>query len=232
MPSPQTTVLDAEQRSWSYWFVDGLPNLIGGLACCCIACALFLARQLSHRPLVIAAVIISLLLYGVILFRMRQTIEWLKARVTYPRTGYTASPYFTDDTTLPVELTTLALNEREVRNSAEIARRYEDRNRRFGFVVGVLAAALAFVWFVHSNWICLVAGAILGAATWFATRENGRTSWIEVAGFPFVGYMMMIVRTGLEERLGAFLLGSGLVLMLSGALLFFQYLRRNPAARA
>jgi hypothetical protein len=175
---------------------------------------------------------ISLLLYGVLLFRMRQTIEWLKARVTYPRTGYTASPYFTDDTTLPVELTTLSLSEREVRNSAEIARRYEDRNRRFGFVIGVMAAAVAFVWFVHTNWICLVAGAILGAATWFATRKNGRTSWIEVAGFPFVGYMMMVVRTGLEERLGAFLLGSGLVLMLSGALLFFQYLRRNPAARA
>jgi hypothetical protein len=44
--------------------------------------------------------------------------------------------------------------------------------------------------------------------------------------------MMMVVRTGLEERLGVFLLGSGLVLILSGAFLFIQYLRRNPAARA
>ncbi|MGB7024550.1 MAG: hypothetical protein WBD73_12190 [Candidatus Acidiferrales bacterium] len=46
-------------------------------------------------PLVIAIVLVAFGIYGVVFFRLRQTLEWLKARITYPRTGYAASPYFT-----------------------------------------------------------------------------------------------------------------------------------------
>ena len=226
-----STTTDAERRAWGYWFVDGLPNLAGGLACVLLATALFLAKVREHRPLMIAFAIASIALYGLLLFRMRQTIEWLKARLTYPRTGYAAPPYFTEDETLPVDLTVLTLNGVDARRAADAARLQEDRSHRTWFILGTFVVAMIFVWFVQSEWICLAAGVIFGAGAWLVARKSERASWIEVAGFPFLGYFMFMVHHGTERRTAAFLAGSGLVLMVAGAVQLTRYLRQNPAAR-
>jgi ABC-type cobalamin transport system permease subunit len=97
VPDPTTPVLEAQQRCWSYWFIDGLPSLVAGPSCLIMALFLLAAQLRPTRPLTITFAIAALLLYPLMLFRMKQVIEWLKVRITYPRTGYTAPPYFVDD---------------------------------------------------------------------------------------------------------------------------------------
>jgi len=46
-PSP---VLSAEQRSWHYWFDDGLPSLLTGIAC------LLLAASLLDVPVILGLI--------------------------------------------------------------------------------------------------------------------------------------------------------------------------------
>jgi intracellular septation protein A len=233
MTELQSPVLRAEQRSWSYWFDDGLPNLVAGVACLLIGFGMLAAQARPRKPLVIVFGAIAFVLYGVVLIRMKQVIEWLKARITYPRTGYAAPPYFTQDMdTLPLDLTVLTLNGADAKKAWNTGRLHEDRNRRAGLVVGLTLMGLAAAWFIESRWICLAAGILVGLAIWLGTRKHERASWIEVVAFPFAGMYSLIFRTGKVDRLAVFVVGGGLALVLTGGLRLFQYLRRNPVPSA
>src|SRR5258708_2886178 len=76
------------RRAASYWFVDGLPEILFGLALVIFAALAFLWRVYAPKPwsesdwMIVYA---GLLLY---LFLERGVLDFLKSRVTDPRTGY------------------------------------------------------------------------------------------------------------------------------------------------
>jgi hypothetical protein len=233
MIDSQTPVLQAEQRSWAYWFADGLPYLIAGAACLLIGLALLGAQARPRKPLVIVLVAVALVLYGVVFFRMKQVIEWLKSRITYPRTGYTATPYFADQQDpLPVDLTMLTMNGADAKRASDIGRLHDDRKHQAWLVVVLTALGIGVAWFIDSRWICLAAGVLAGLAIWVGARKNERVLWIEVVAFPFVGYWLLILHVGRVDRIALFVVGGGLSLVCLGGVRLFQYLRRNPAPRA
>jgi hypothetical protein len=233
MTDSQSPVLQAEQRSWTYWLADGLPNLVAGCTCLLIGFGLLAEQARPRKPLVVALGVVALALYCVALFRMKQVIEWLKVRITYRRTGYAAPPYFTDDAgTLPLDLTTLSLSGADAKRPSDIGRVHEDRKRRALLVIALCAAGMAAAWFVESRWICLVAGMVIALAIWLGTRKNERASWIELAAFPFAGMYLLVVHVGKVDRLAVFVVGGGLALVLSGGWRLIQYLRRNPVPNA
>src|ERR1700683_1965993 len=159
MIDSQTPVLQAEQRSWAYWFADGLPYLIAGAACLLIGLALLGAQARPRKPLVIVLVAVALVLYGVVFFRMKQVIEWLKSRITYPRTGYTATPYAPDQQAPPpVDLTILAMNGADAKRASDIGRLHVDRKHQAWLVVLLTALGLGVGWFIDRRWLCLAAG--------------------------------------------------------------------------
>jgi hypothetical protein len=127
-PSP---VLSAEQRSWHYWFDGGLPSLLTGIACLLLAASLIFPRH--HKSSVFDAILTFATLNGLILLRQRQVLDWLKSKITYPRTGYLAPPYFTQDTTLPMDLTVLSL---------QANRLHADRKRRRWLAIALTLAAV------------------------------------------------------------------------------------------
>jgi hypothetical protein len=95
------------QRAASYWFVDGLPEILFGLALVIMAALMFLWRLYAPRPwiwvdwMIVAA--------GFILYCLteRRVLDFLKSHVTYPRTGYVQPP---EESELRVQtLTTLSL---------------------------------------------------------------------------------------------------------------------------
>src|SRR5450755_151473 len=108
MNSSPSPILDAGQRAWRYWFADGLPTLVAGLCSLSFGFSTLYAGQRAETPLSVAVSLAGLGLYGAVLFRHREIVEWLKTRVTYPRTGYVRPPFASEDTTLP--LTLLALS--------------------------------------------------------------------------------------------------------------------------
>lgn len=244
MPPSSSPVLDAERRAWNYWFVDGLPNLVAGLLCLLLASISFLLSGPHHvrSRLLITLAVIVFGIFAAVFLRFRQTLEWLKARITYPRTGYTAPPYFalTFDASPPADLTMLnlseAVNQGILPNASEAERERQDRYRRLWLTLAVFVAAVLCAAFIHERWICGVLGTAAGLGIWLTTRKNERMSWAVAFGLPFAGMYMFMFRgsnPGLNiERLGSFLAGMGLVLTLTGAISLIRYLRRNPVARA
>jgi hypothetical protein len=135
-PMPSSNAIpEAERRAWSYWFVDGLPNLVAGLLCLLLASISFLLSgpHPVRSPLVITLAAVALVIFAAVFIRFRQTLEWLKARITYPRTGYTAPPYFalTFDASPPADLTMLNLSEAAnqgiLPDASEAEREHQDR---------------------------------------------------------------------------------------------------------
>ena len=84
--------IDAGRRAASYWFEDGLPELLFGFALALLGITTLLAgRYLSlnwTRGLTAGAVLTLLAVW----FFHRQVLDVLKARITYPRTGYAQPP--------------------------------------------------------------------------------------------------------------------------------------------
>ena len=238
MPPSPSPVLDAEHRAWNYWFVDGLANLVGGLLCLLLASVSFLVPAPHHvaSPLVITLAVLGYCIYALVFSRFRQTLEWLKARITYPRTGYATPPYFTNWEVPPIELNMLNLSNVAEKEALNARRVREDVHRRGWFFVAIIAAAEISTLLIETPWICGVMGTTAGLKIWLTTRKNERMSWAVAFALPFAGLYMFafpgLNRTLRIERLGFFLAGVGLVLVLTGAISLVRYLRRNRAARA
>jgi hypothetical protein len=84
------------RRAASYWFVDGLPELLLGLTLIVMAGVAFLFFMKKPGPwngpwraLDILAIYAVFILY---LFSERGVLDFLKAHFTYPRTGYVQPP--------------------------------------------------------------------------------------------------------------------------------------------
>ena len=231
MTTANSGVVRAEQRAWNYWFVDGQPSLVSGVACVLVATSLLSAAARPRHTVLAVTSIVSLILYVFLLIRLRNVVEWLKERITYPRTGYVAPPNFTEDQTLPVHFTTLALRDADERRLKEVERIHQDRKRLMWMIIAMAAVAAAAAWFIESRWICLVVGCGVGAALWVATRENQRISWIEITAMPLVGFYAFLVPVHRQDRLLTFVAGGGIALIISGTVSLIRYLRQNPVGR-
>lgn len=247
----ESPVVEAERRAWRYWFVDGLPNLVAGLACLLLAFTFILLVQYQHTrsPLLISVVILALIIGTAVFYRMRQTLEWLKARVTYPRSGFAAAPYFTDDPKPPADLAMLNLSSATEKETTQEILRSEDVHHRLWYLLGIGAAASLVGIFVPSRLLCAIAGLVAGALIWFAARKDARKSWDAVYSLLLVQVIFTInaaINTAMDtrmntthigegiqlERIGYFGAGVGSALALAGTITLVRYLRHNPARQA
>ena len=79
------------RRAASYWFIDGLPDIVLGLTLFVFGATGFLWRIYAPHPW---AYDLCLMFTGFLLFfwKGRGIVDFLKSRVTYPRTGYAQPP--------------------------------------------------------------------------------------------------------------------------------------------
>jgi hypothetical protein len=232
MTQPLSPALSAEQRAWSYWFADGLPTLTAGIGSLLIAFVLLYSRHRPATPLTIAVMLVALFLYGVVLLRYKQVVEWLKSKFTYPRTGYVSAPYFAEDNdTLPVDIMTLSLQGADAQRLSDIERVDADRKKRAFLVAALVLVVTTATMFIANRWICAVAGVVLAAALWLGSRKDERLSWIVLVGFPFIGFYMtafLAMHVSGPDRVAYFLAGGGVLFVLEGAWKLIQYLRSHP----
>ena len=157
MNSSTSPILDAKQRAWRYWFADGLPTLVAGLCCLLFAFDILYPRQGAEAPLsplsVAVSVAVSLAavgLYGAGLLRHREIVEWLKTRITYPRTGYVRPPFASERTTLPLTLLDLST---DATRQEQAQRVHSDQKRRMVLVL-VLGLLVEFgLMEVENRWV-------------------------------------------------------------------------------
>lgn len=226
----------AERRAWSYWFADGLPNLLAGIVCILLASVFLLLSGPRHNksPLVIAFVLVAFAICGFVVIRFRQTLEWLKRRITYPRTGYIASPYFTDTSAPPADLVMLNLSGvREEETTAPLLASEDLRWRLWALLAILIAEPLAGR-FIPNHLLCAIAGCAGGFLAWRISRKDPRKSWAVILGLLLAQVYTVSFLDQLHVLEGAcfFQAGVGFVLALAGGITLIRYLRRNPVAGA
>jgi hypothetical protein len=221
----QSRTTGAQHRAWNYWFEDGLPTLVGGLGCLLFGVSFIFDRS-PFRLVLLAA-------YGVILLRNRPIIEWLKTRLTYPRTGYVTPPYSSQGELTPLpELAAVSLKTNPV-PSAETAGVQHDREKRMMLVLAMLAAAVLGTMFIDHPWIYAAAGVDLALALWVMNGRDFRLAWMTIGAIPVIGlYLAIFPPDALTpaNRVGYFAAAGGLLIVADGALALVRYLWRNPEA--
>lgn len=225
------SVSDAERHAWHYWFVDGLPHLLSGAGCLSVAAAILLKDILSGLPFVGFAVVA----YGcavIIILRMRKILDWLKARMTYPRTGYVTPPYFAyfaHEQRVPTALTILAIGKVAEQRASEDERIRQDlRHQRVAVSVIITVGAVLATLVAANRWICLAAGLATSVLLWVVTRKDDRLSGVVLLGLPIVAFFYAVSSMVRNERTGFFLAGIGLWGLLEGGLRLVRYLRHHP----
>ncbi len=223
----QSPLLDADQRAWHYWFSDGLTNVVAGIGCLLLSfCLLYPPHWPPTAPSLIAWMA-ALWLYGAIVLRHRQIVEWLKSRTTYPRTGYAQTP---TDAICPGPLTLSLLS--TVLTSDELERLRLQRRRTMYLMLGlIVVSALVELIAIRQRWVWLAAGLIVCSATMLA-RKQFHMSWIVPTGFALLGSFMTLTHPSLNKAPALFVVGWGVIFVLDGTFTLIRYLQLNPEPKA
>jgi len=200
-------LLDVEQRVKRYWYSDGIAELsLGGMF---LLLGIYFGLQGYFGEGSRASVIMQVGLF-VIVFAGIVGVQWvvntLKARLTYPRTGY-----------------------------VEYRKGGQDMKQRRNIVMGVALALVAasiilYDFFGNLDSMILGTGVMVGAV--FIALRGKSTG---VTRFYVVGVFSILLGVGLsidklpqEYNLALFYCFLGIAVMISGGLVLRRYLNENP----
>lgn len=232
MPPSSSPVLDAERRARSYWYIDGLPQIVGGVALLLFATLLWLFLRWPISNVTIGFIL--LLTFLAITFRAQQILEWVKSRVTYPRTGYAAVPPLPPPDNAffypPGYITQLQINAPKPETASDLRRARALWLR--AWLGSLPAGTVVFLWDIKTRWVCLAVAILFSLPFWFAEDGEKNIHWIMVLGVPFVGLCMSLFPVSPHHRIAELVAGLGILAVIDGAITLIRYLRRNPVARA
>ena len=202
-----------------------------GLTCLIVALSLFYNhdRRLTIVSGVVS-VLILLLYFSLILFQ-RQIIEWLKFRISYPRTGYAVPPGMGEGAGASPAMTTLSLDSAKRAPLPELEKLRVEYTRRMYLAGGAALLAVFSLLLVQNRWVCFAAGAVMAAGCWIATRGEERRPWLLLLGFPIAGLWMSLFLADPvygADRSAYYLAINGILFLLEGAVTLVVYLRQNP----
>jgi hypothetical protein len=209
------------RRAAANWFIDGLPEIVAGLEFAILG---GMTIWLLHQPLrfeKLLSVGVLLLLILLVNGGDRMITVFLKARVTYPRTGYVLPPMHTEESQLLEPIVSLAHPPTE--NVTDFRRR----------TVAVLFAGWVLPVVIGRSWGVPVTMSAVALALYALNRRSERPyRWWYTLFLPAAGLLWMAldprqVEADLTEQFGVFVI-AGLWLSGQGAWTLFEYLRRNP----
>ena len=214
MSETSTAILDAKRRARDYWDIDGLPALLAGAVTVLLGAVWMYKSDRSVQDLLL------LWFFFYPLLESKKILEWLKSRITYPRTGYVAppkeAPYSRRD---PYTITSI------IKEPVAPIDRKASRK-----AIGILKVPLlVFVlWFADFGWMICVA--CLASALLLWQKYEDDPPWFEIAGAAIAGLVILPVPG--SRRLAVLLLVFGAASMVKGAKLLIRYLRQHPAPQA
>jgi hypothetical protein len=256
MLEPESAIEQADHRAKEYWFSDGIPALVFGAAyivllleVCAFLSLLYLLPHVGSNWLWLfnsafvaspVAVFLSFVWFGLWL---EDIIEFVKSRITYPRTGYVARPsYWTEKEEGEEPPATLP----------GAVLRWIDRLPIFESGLGRMVRAclriLFWVWILgifepawlppKLRWI-FIATLVLPSPSRFREfrrkAAHDKRQWIKALGFPLSVLPVIAIGFLLKQHptvfMVLFLFSPGVLVMLGGALALARYLHRNPLPR-
>jgi hypothetical protein len=220
----------ARRRARDYWQIDGLPRIIDGLSTLIIG-VLFLFMRRSGPWLAL----LGCIAYGVkFLFELQggqeNLVNWLKAKVTYPRSGYVDSL----GETRPWETGDIPLAHKSVSKMPPQNRSWMRRIAGIGLIM--LFGAFLFCWgavfFVGTPLICITAGTLTAALAVTVNRWRNSLPWLSAVGWILIGFALANWGFARHQKILFLFLASGALSLLTGSIAFLLYMWRNPLLRA
>jgi hypothetical protein len=225
MPETSNAILEAKRRARDYWDIDGLPALLAGAYTVLVG----LIWLPTDRPWPGAAFVLWLGAW-VFVAEIKGTLEWLKSRITYPRTGYVAPPkeipYSKRDPYTIISIT-------KEPEAQELLAPLEGRasRRAFEFSDFPFFTLLLLWWFFSFNsWIASLS--CLATALWFWWKNKKDPPWFEIAGAAIAGLLSAILTVSDRRRFCIVLIVFGASGMAKGTTLLIRYLLQHPAPQA
>lgn len=212
MSETNNAILEAKRRARNYWDIDGLPAFMAGATPFLLGVFSLYTGKNSVWDILWVWFVLSLW------FDSKDIVEWLKGRITYPRTGYVAPPEAAPEHD---PYTIISVIKEPV---APIVGRASRR------AIGILNFPLLLFVLLFDDYGWIVCLACLASALIFWYRNQDDPPWFEIAGSAIAGLVILPVDS--HRTFGVFLLVFGATGMVKGATLFISYLRQHPARQA
>ncbi len=210
------------RRAAAYWFIDGLPEIVFGLAMLTFGlCSVWMIEQGNRQHWWISAgVLVAELLFLLMFFMHRRILDFLKARITYPRTGYVRPPAdFPSKSDSLDKILTLGMAHRVDENASSFR-----SHTVYLFLIGFI-----FVQFLQARWSLPLVMAAIAAGVFFWNRDDVRPySWRAVLPIALAGFMAAGLELKPETRWFVPLVIGGAWLLGIGTWTLVHYLRAHP----
>ena len=210
------TVIQARNRAWQYWNTDGLSIMVFGFASLLQGIAYLWDHHERRSIGPIFLIVLSLWIYVDHLF-WRKIVGWLKARITYPRTGYVAIPSFMPTLTA--------------------AGGFKLSRRAIPTVIFItfFCALIGFTSISYPRWSGALAAIPFAVFTWFRRMKDGpRGIFALYHPLPLLCCSLVLIlgRINNNDAMFITLIGLGAQFILIGATQLSRYLREHPVPQA
>ena len=215
------------RRAASYWFIDGVPEIISGLALALLGGLWLRSEWTRSLPWIerVWSLAAMLLLLAVLFGWERKIAQYIKARLTYPRTGYVRPPVPLGEARRSETIVSLGLRQQPPPDENVTA--FRERTV-FVLFVGGWAGHL-----ISSPWGLPLMMSAVAFALYLLNRAGERpyrwwsTLFLPAAAFLCVGLDL----PGVLQRGVVYVIG-GVWLFAQGASTLYRYVRTNPRPAA
>jgi hypothetical protein len=213
------------RRAASYWFVDGLPEILFGLALVIMAALMFLWRLYVPKPWIRLDLMIAVAGFTFYNLMERRILDFLKLRVTYPRTGYVQPP---EELQRRVQtLTTLSLQPDPPVKENATSFQWRTVTLIFWFCSPFMLDGDPL-----GRWVVPVVMPALAATLYAVNRRSERPyRWWSALILALAGLVFLLVDVPAPLQRPLPLLLAGGWLLAQGACTLVHYLRTNPYPR-
>ena len=200
-------------RAAAYWFIDGLPEIVAGLVITLSGGIGLVLWAAGLRPL-------FAFLGLAVLWKDRNIVDFLKARLTYPRTGYVRPPINSDDVT--AQTLTSLMPPRESASGKNVT------HFRNNTLVPLILGAV-YTTFSETAWFWQVGvWAAVGAMYLLNRRLERPYRWWELFTLALAGSALIAMNVPLASRPFPGLVVAGAWLLALGGGKLAWYLRTHP----
>ena len=212
------------RRAAAYWFADGLPEIAFGAVLLAIGliCIWVVMRGRAHRQdwWLLTMYLVAFPLFWSFFFLHRRILDFIKARITYPRTGYARPPVdFPSKYEYPDKIITL-------RTAVD-----ENVSSFRNHTVYLFLFGAVFVNFLPVRWSLPLVMTAIAAVVHFWSRDDARPySWRSVFPIPLLGIFAAAANLEPIARGCSSLVIGGAWLSGLGTWTLVHYLRAHPRA--
>ena len=217
----------AGRRAAAYWFIDGLPEIVFGVVYFALGSIGLIWGYHLQNIWLKGAVLVAMLAFVVLVWKDRAILDYCKARLTYPRSGYVRPPA-EPKPNREGDLVTLATAPPTDWNVTSF-------RMRIGFVffvAGAVVDSAREVPFMAGRWAVPIVMAVVAVAVYaWSRREAHPYSWQSALAIALAGLLSAGLEVPSRSRHFLPVLIGGVWLLAQGVPTLMRYLRTYPAPK-